>query len=64
MTTEEDAVDVDLWLRSNGRECNGYNKLQEAVVDLAYNAGADNLWAYFEAVSGKTRGSDGVCLFL
>ena len=43
-TTEEDAVDVDLWLRSNGRECNGYNKLQEAVVDLAYNAGADNLW--------------------
>lgn len=37
-TTEEDAVDVDLWLRSNGRECNGYNKLQEAVVDLAYNA--------------------------
>ena len=40
-TTEEDAVDVDLWLRSNGRECNGYNKLQEAVVDLAYNAGAD-----------------------
>lgn len=40
----EDAVDVDLWLRSNGRECNGYNKLQEAVVDLAYNAGADNLW--------------------
>ena len=34
-TTEEDAVDVDLWLRSNGRECNGYNKLQEAVVDLA-----------------------------
>ncbi len=28
-TTEEDAVDVDLWLRSN---------------DLAYNAGADNLW--------------------
>ena len=22
-------------LRSNGRECNGYNKLQEAVVDLA-----------------------------
>ena len=43
-TTEEDAIDVDLWLRSNGRECNGYNKLQEAVVDLAYNAGADNLW--------------------
>lgn len=43
-TTEEDAVDVDLWLRSNSRECNGYNKLQEAVVDLAYNAGADNLW--------------------
>ena len=43
-TTEEDAVDVDLWLRSNGRECNGYNKLQETVVDLAYNAGADNLW--------------------
>ncbi|MCE8735626.1 hypothetical protein K0H31_13570 [Bacteroides fragilis] len=37
-TTEEDAVDVDLWLRSNGRECNGYNKLQEAFVDLAYNA--------------------------
>ena len=37
-TTEEDAIDVDLWLRSNGRECNGYNKLQEAVVDLAYKA--------------------------
>ena len=43
-TTVEEAVDVDLWQRSNGRECNGYNKLQEAVVDLAYNAGADNLW--------------------
>lgn len=26
-TTEEDAVDVDLWLHSNGRECNGYNKV-------------------------------------
>lgn len=43
-TVEEDAVDVKLWLSSLGRECNGNRKLLEAVVDLAYNAGAENLW--------------------
>lgn len=43
-TVEEDAADVKLWLSSLGRECNGNRKLLEAVVDLAYNAGADNLW--------------------
>lgn len=58
-TTEEDAVDVDLWLRSNGRECNGYNKLQEAVVDLAYNAGADNLWEDRTPVPSMPRSSSG-----
>ncbi len=58
-TTEEDAVDVDLWLRSNGRECNGYNKLQEAVVDLAYNAGADNLWEDRDSRAVNARSSSG-----
>ncbi|WP_018667218.1 hypothetical protein [Bacteroides gallinarum] len=43
-TVEEDAVDVKLWLLSLGRECNGNRKLLETVVDLAYNAGAENLW--------------------
>lgn len=43
-TVEEDAVDVRLWLSSLGKECNGNRKLLETVVDLAYNAGADNLW--------------------
>lgn len=43
-TVEEDATDVRRWLSSLGRECNGNRKLLEAVVDLAYNAGADKLW--------------------
>ena len=43
-TLEEDATDVKLWLSSLGKECNGNRKLLETVVDLAYNAGADNLW--------------------
>lgn len=43
-TVAEDAADVRLWLSSLGRECNGSRKLLEAVVDLAYNAGADKLW--------------------
>lgn len=43
-TVEEDAVDVKLWLSSFGKECNGNRNLMEAVVDLSYNAGADNLW--------------------
>ena len=43
-TVEEDAVDVKLWLSSLGKECNGNRKLLETVVDLAYNAGAENLW--------------------
>ena len=43
-TVAEDAADVRLWLSSLGRECNGNRKLLEAVVDLAYNAGADKLW--------------------
>lgn len=43
-TVEEDAVDVKLWLSSLGKECNGNRKLLETLVDLAYNAGADNLW--------------------
>lgn len=42
-TVSEDAVDVELWLRSNGKDCNGGRKLLETVADLAYNAGADNL---------------------
>lgn len=43
-TVEEDAVDVQLWLSSLGKKCNGNRKLLETLVDLAYNAGADNLW--------------------
>nr|DAE30218.1 MAG TPA: hypothetical protein [virus sp. ct5rm7] len=43
-TVGEDAIDVKLWLLSSGGECNGNLKLLEAVVDLAYNAGADKLW--------------------
>lgn len=43
-TVEEDAADVILWLSSLGRECNGNRRLLEAVVDLAYNAGAEHLW--------------------
>lgn len=43
-TIAEDAIDVKLWLSSLGGECNGNRKLLEAVVDLAYNAGADKLW--------------------
>lgn len=43
-TVEEDAADVKLWLSSLGRECNGNRRLLEAVVDLAYNAGAEHLW--------------------
>lgn len=42
-TTEEDTIDVDLWLRSNGKDRNGVFKLLETVADLAYNAGADDL---------------------
>lgn len=43
-TVEEDATDVRRWLSSLGKECNGNLKLLEAIVDLAYNAGADKLW--------------------
>lgn len=43
-TIEEDFADVKLWLSSLGGECNGNRKLLEAVVDIAYNAGADKLW--------------------
>lgn len=43
-TVEEDTVDVQLWLSSLGKECNGNRKLLETLVDLAYNAGANNLW--------------------
>lgn len=42
-TVEEDAVDVNLWLSSSGKQCNGNRRLLEAVADIAYNAGADNL---------------------
>lgn len=44
-TIEEDAADVKLWLQTEGREANGNRQALEALVDLAYNAGADGLWA-------------------
>ena len=43
-TIAEDAIDVKSWLSSLGGECNGNRRLLEAVVDIAYNAGADKLW--------------------
>lgn len=44
-TIEEDATDVKLWLQTEGQEANGNRQALEALVDLAYNAGADGLWA-------------------
>lgn len=58
-TTEEDAVDVDLWLRSNGRECNGYNKLQEAVVDLPTMPGRTTCGRTGTPVPSMPRSSSG-----
>lgn len=43
-TIEEDAVDVKQWLASAGNICTGNARLLETLVDIAYNAGADNLW--------------------
>lgn len=57
-TVGEDAVDVRLWLSSLGKECNGNRRLLETTVDLAYNAGADNLW---ENRDSRSVVSDIIC---
>lgn len=42
-TVEEDAVDVKQWISSAGNICTGNQRLLEAVADIAYNAGAENI---------------------